>query len=190
MADSGKKRKRSAKGSSNDDGKSAKKSKTKGKGKGKKGKPDPEFDVEELRAKRVRNGKTEYLVKWLDYEEEDNTWEPEEHILGKELVPTLEKKVVSGPWSWQYYVEKPVDGKPVGWHTFEDDQGVSISAAYQAWCDGSAGSTTTINFSRTIMPGKQFQYTLDFEAMEQRNDTHRDHTVRKLRRVVLKPAAA
>src|SRR5467141_3058137 len=35
-----------------------------------------EFEVERIQAKRRRKGITEYLVKWKDYDETSNTWEP------------------------------------------------------------------------------------------------------------------
>lgn len=35
-----------------------------------------EWDVEELVAKRIENGKTEYRVKWYNYPSSQNTWEP------------------------------------------------------------------------------------------------------------------
>jgi hypothetical protein len=35
-----------------------------------------EYEVEEILRKRVRNGMTEYLVKWKGYNDADNTWEP------------------------------------------------------------------------------------------------------------------
>jgi transposase InsO family protein len=42
--------------------------------------PDNEFKVERILDKRVRNGKTEYLVKWEGYPDEENTWEPTNHL--------------------------------------------------------------------------------------------------------------
>jgi hypothetical protein len=39
-----------------------------------------EYEVEHILDKRVRQGKTEYLVKWKGYENNENTWEPTEHL--------------------------------------------------------------------------------------------------------------
>lgn len=34
------------------------------------------YTVEKIIDKRLMNGKVQYLVKWEDYSESDNTWEP------------------------------------------------------------------------------------------------------------------
>ena len=38
------------------------------------------FKVEEIREKRTTGKKIEYLIKWEDWPEETNTWEPRRHI--------------------------------------------------------------------------------------------------------------
>jgi hypothetical protein len=48
------------------------------------------FVVEELRGERMENGKMIYLVKWKD--DENDTWEPEGHILDKRLISLWEYK--------------------------------------------------------------------------------------------------
>ena len=150
------------------------------------GKKFPIYNVDELRARRVRDqGKrVEYFVKWSTFGEEHNSWEPEQHILDPAMIVELARKEQKHPWQWQFYVDKPVDGLAVGWHVFEDDRGVSISQAYQAWLEDQPGVSRRLSFVRTL-PGKKqaYQYTLDFETMTQTNETHRDHTCRPLRRV-------
>nr|XP_033790674.1 chromodomain Y-like protein isoform X2 [Geotrypetes seraphini] len=45
----------------------------------------PEFTVERIVDKRKnKKGKTEYLVRWKGYNSEDDTWEPEQHLLNCE----------------------------------------------------------------------------------------------------------
>ncbi|KAG0567841.1 hypothetical protein KC19_7G165900 [Ceratodon purpureus] len=38
------------------------------------------FEVEAIRKKRIRKGKKEFLVKWRNWPEKDNTWEPYGHV--------------------------------------------------------------------------------------------------------------
>lgn len=38
------------------------------------------FEVEELRGKEMRNGKSYYLVKWWGYDDSQSTWEPIDHL--------------------------------------------------------------------------------------------------------------
>jgi hypothetical protein len=41
-----------------------------------------EFYVQDILSKRTRNGTTEYLIKWKDYDDKHNTWEPEKNLDG------------------------------------------------------------------------------------------------------------
>ena len=41
---------------------------------------EPEYTVEEIRAKKITGGKTFYLVKWKGYKDSENTWEPKENV--------------------------------------------------------------------------------------------------------------
>jgi RNase H-like domain found in reverse transcriptase/Reverse transcriptase (RNA-dependent DNA polymerase)/Integrase zinc binding domain/Chromo (CHRromatin Organisation MOdifier) domain len=59
---------------------------------------EQEYEVEKILDQRISNGKHEYLVKWKDYEETENSWEPTEHLNCDFLVkqfhrqnPTLEE---------------------------------------------------------------------------------------------------
>ena len=44
------------------------------------------FSAEKILKHRKRNGKVEYLVKWLNFPKSQSTWEPEENILDKRLI--------------------------------------------------------------------------------------------------------
>jgi len=41
---------------------------------------EPEYEVEEIKANKVRKGQPYYLIKWKGYDESENTWEPIENI--------------------------------------------------------------------------------------------------------------
>ena len=48
------------------------------------------YIVEELLKKRTKKNKTEYLVKWVGWSEQHNSWEPRSNILDKNLIAEFE----------------------------------------------------------------------------------------------------
>lgn len=55
---------------------------------------DQVFAAEAITKKRLRKGRTEYLVKWKGWAPKFNTWEPEENILDPRLIQQFERKLV------------------------------------------------------------------------------------------------
>lgn len=41
---------------------------------------EEEWDVEEILDSRIKNGQLQYLIKWLGFGPEDNSWEPIKHL--------------------------------------------------------------------------------------------------------------
>lgn len=53
---------------------------------------DNVYTVEDIVKQRVRNGRPEYLIKWLGFPASHNTWEAEANILNKRLITHFYKK--------------------------------------------------------------------------------------------------
>ncbi|CAG5097242.1 Oidioi.mRNA.OKI2018_I69.XSR.g14993.t1.cds [Oikopleura dioica] len=53
---------------------------------------EEEFEVEKILGKRKRQGGIEYLIKWAGYDDEQNTWEPEENLDCADRIREFEEK--------------------------------------------------------------------------------------------------
>ena len=66
------------------------------------------FEVEEIRDKRRRYGRTEYLLKWKGFPESVNSWQPEENIFDRTMVEDFEKQFKQMPKEKQEEFEQSV----------------------------------------------------------------------------------
>jgi len=57
---------------------------------------EKKYSVEKVLDKRTRNNIVEYYLKWSDYDEESNTWEPSENLNCKYLIKEFETKLRQG----------------------------------------------------------------------------------------------
>lgn len=53
---------------------------------------DETYTVERILKKRVVDGRTQYLLKWMNYPESESTWEPQEHLDCPDLIAEFEKR--------------------------------------------------------------------------------------------------
>ena len=55
-----------------------------------------EYEVEKIVDKRMKKGKPEYYVKWKNWPDEDNTWEPVDNLECEDLIAEFEKNQGKG----------------------------------------------------------------------------------------------
>jgi hypothetical protein len=55
-----------------------------------------EFIVEKVLAKRIKNGRVEYLLRWKGYTKDDDTWEPLENLDCADLIEQYEQRKAVG----------------------------------------------------------------------------------------------
>lgn len=54
---------------------------------------DEEYHVERIMDRRIRRGVVEYYIKWLNYGNEDSTWEPRENLNCDDLIEEYEEQL-------------------------------------------------------------------------------------------------
>ena len=78
---------------------------------------DDEYIVEAIIGEREINGEKEYLIKWLGYDDDDDTWEPISHVIDTEALinwndrskqyALLTKCIDNDPTSYQEALSRP-----------------------------------------------------------------------------------
>eukprot|EP00002_Diphylleia_rotans_P008694 TRINITY_DN186_c0_g2_i1.p1 TRINITY_DN186_c0_g2~~TRINITY_DN186_c0_g2_i1.p1 ORF type:complete len:121 (+),score=25.99 TRINITY_DN186_c0_g2_i1:189-551(+) len=86
--------------------------------------------IKNLILRSIQQGKKFYLIKWVVFDEDEKTWEPEENIFGHKLVAKFEEQEKKKS-IWQYFLERSVDGKRPGWHNYEAEASNEVEKAYQ-----------------------------------------------------------
>eukprot|EP00002_Diphylleia_rotans_P023544 TRINITY_DN4636_c0_g2_i4.p1 TRINITY_DN4636_c0_g2~~TRINITY_DN4636_c0_g2_i4.p1 ORF type:complete len:198 (-),score=52.22 TRINITY_DN4636_c0_g2_i4:151-744(-) len=81
---------------------------------------EDEFEVEEIRACKFDLGKKFYLIKWVVFDEDEKTWEPEENIFSKELITKYEERLNKTPVS-------------LGLKSFYNSLSLSLSFFFSYW---------------------------------------------------------
>ena len=57
--------------------------------------PEEVYSVEKIVKKRIVEGKVQYLLKWMNYSESENTWEPVENLDCPDLIEQFEQQQAS-----------------------------------------------------------------------------------------------
>lgn len=78
--------------------------------------------------------------------------------------------------TWEYYVDKPVDGKRVGWYPY-DGAAVTNMERFHSQFKANPDMGPRYVFSGS------WNYEVDFVRMQQTNVDHPNHTTRQIRRV-------
>lgn len=136
------------------------------------------YEVEGIRAAKYANTEpTHYLIKWKDYPEQENTWEPVKpnFTAGACVAEWNDMEHCYGcRWQWEYFLEKPQDGLAAGWHPMPVSVWYKLDLAFRSFCTG--GVTKSLE----VTCGK-YKYNMDFTTMKEENLTHKNHTKRAIR---------
>lgn len=89
------------------------------------------FAAERINKKRIKNGKTEYLVKWKGWSPKYSTWEPEENILDPRLIQLFKEKLESaglkrGPKPKLENLRKRKDSRSSGSEDSDEEDGDKV----------------------------------------------------------------
>ncbi|XP_022101857.1 chromobox protein homolog 7-like isoform X2 [Acanthaster planci] len=128
------------------------------------------YAAEELRDRRIRKGKPEYLVKWKGWSNKYNTWEPEENILDRRLVEIFNRRVNSDAGTSQSSKTPAKRGRKkssIGGNTSgksDLDSELAPRAAKQARRDSSTDHAKPL-------PGKRYSLKLPTTETDENSNT-------------------
>jgi hypothetical protein len=74
------------------------------------------YDVEAIVSKRINGDIVEYRVKWFNYTEDQNTWEPIDHLNCKDLIDQYEQQHKGEEVERLALVIEPGNGFDKNWH--------------------------------------------------------------------------
>lgn len=98
--------------------------------------------MEKVLGKRLRNNRVEYFLKWVGYDYNENTWEPEEHLKCKALLKAFEQNLLKAKHKKQN--KKIVRGKRQLSNSI-----VNSYASSEAGPSGTSGSSKSCSKSVT-----------------------------------------
>ncbi|KAI1293553.1 Heterochromatin protein 1 [Halotydeus destructor] len=128
---------------------------------------EEEFIVEEIITKRYQNGKLEYFVKWLNYGDEENTWEPRKNLADDVIekfdkLQTREQEVASQS-PVRYFLPKFEKMKTRNSGTVRKSKGRSSTAT-------SCSSTRTLEAEKSEPKTRTVKMTADKRAVVPRHE--------------------
>jgi hypothetical protein len=152
----------------------------------KKSKADP-FKADEIRAHKKSTDT--FLIKWTNYGEESNTWEPRANVLDKEMIAMYEK-ATQNHWIWQYQEGQRspgYDSKEAAWNDFDAKAAITVEQGYCTWLNAKEkDAKPQIHFTIARphadgRPDSLFTYVLDYATLVQTNV--KSQRKRQLRRI-------
>jgi|EP00927_Polykrikos_kofoidii_P005549 predicted DNA-binding WGR domain protein len=96
-------------------------------------------------------------------------------VIGGKYTVAGGAKAADSNMQWEYYVDKPVDGKKVGWYPYDDGASKNMERFYAQFLSNAWLKT------RFVHSGS-WTYEVDFQKNKQTNMEHPAHTTRKIRR--------
>jgi len=101
---------------------------------------DVEYHIDQIVDERSRNGTTEYLTKWTGYDDDDNTWEPYDHVADTQALEEWEDR--RGIRALQATITNAIE-EPSSYH-----EAVTSADAYH-WREAIKAELDALNRNRT-----------------------------------------